>query len=87
MHRNARDAAIFWADLSWGKRASSLFALKVGNLSFKKSEGMTVISVTFYFDKVMREPHTITLTPHPVKEKDPIYAFLQVSTSLFPAFD
>lgn len=40
------------ADHSWGKRASSLFALHVGHLLFKKDDSKIWIEATFHFDKV-----------------------------------
>jgi hypothetical protein len=75
---NARDAAIFFADLSLGKRMSSLFALNIQHLVFRLEQDQIHIECTFYFDKVLTAPHTLTLTPHPEREKDPVYPLVKV---------
>jgi hypothetical protein len=86
MAQNACDTAILLGDLSWGKRASSLYALLVEHLHFaKKENGIIMVEATFHFDKVMDKPHTLTLSPHPVKEKDPVYALIMVRY-FFPPF-
>lgn len=78
MATNARDAAILLMDVALGKRASSLFALNVSHLKFFNEDNVMRIECQFVVDKVLTEPHTLSITSHPERSKDPVYALLKV---------